>query len=49
MKLGLARREALWALNALRDEPLELFAAAAPQDRGSPRAGGVAATDDVQR
>jgi error-prone DNA polymerase len=27
--LGLARREALWALKALRDEPLELFAAAA--------------------
>lgn len=26
--LGLARREALWALKALRDEPLELFAAA---------------------
>ena len=27
--LGLARREALWALKALRDEPLPLFAAAA--------------------
>jgi error-prone DNA polymerase len=27
--LGLARREALWSLKALRDEPLELFAAAA--------------------
>jgi error-prone DNA polymerase len=30
--LGLARREALWALNALRDEPLELFAAAAQRE-----------------
>ena len=30
--LGLARREALWALKALRDEPLELFAAAAPRE-----------------
>ncbi|WP_039795071.1 error-prone DNA polymerase, partial [Komagataeibacter europaeus] len=27
--LGLARREALWAIRALRDEPLPLFAAAA--------------------
>ncbi|PYD60390.1 DNA polymerase III subunit alpha [Gluconacetobacter entanii] len=27
--LGLARREALWAIKALRDEPLPLFAAAA--------------------
>ena len=26
--LGLARREALWAIKALRDEPLPLFAAA---------------------
>jgi error-prone DNA polymerase len=30
--LGLARREALWALKALRDEPLELFAAAAKRE-----------------
>jgi DNA polymerase III alpha subunit len=30
--LGLARREALWALKALRDEPLELFAAAAQRE-----------------
>jgi error-prone DNA polymerase len=30
--LGLARREALWALKALRDEPLELFAAAARRE-----------------
>jgi error-prone DNA polymerase len=30
--LGLARREALWALKALRDEPLELFAAAAARE-----------------
>ncbi|MBV1834117.1 error-prone DNA polymerase [Novacetimonas pomaceti] len=28
-RLGLARREALWAIRALRDEPLPLFAAAA--------------------
>ena len=51
--LGLARREALWALKALRDEPLELFAAAARRearlDRGSARACGVAAADDVGR
>jgi error-prone DNA polymerase len=31
--LGLARREALWAIKALRDEPLELFAAAAEPER----------------
>ena len=31
--LGLARREALWAIRALRDEPLPLFAAAA-RERG---------------
>jgi len=31
--LGLARREALWAIKALRDEPLELFAAAAERER----------------
>jgi error-prone DNA polymerase len=31
--LGLARREALWALKALRDEPLELFAAASQRAR----------------
>jgi error-prone DNA polymerase len=30
--LGLARREALWALKALRDEPLELFVAAAKRE-----------------
>lgn len=30
--LGLARREALWAIRALRDEPLPLFAAAAARD-----------------
>ena len=30
--IGLARREALWAIKALRDEPLPLFAAAAARD-----------------
>jgi error-prone DNA polymerase len=30
--LGLARREALWAIKALRDEPLPLFAAASARD-----------------
>ena len=30
--LGLARREALWAIKALRDEPLPLFAAAAKRE-----------------
>jgi error-prone DNA polymerase len=30
--LGLARRECLWALKALRDEPLPLFAAAAARE-----------------
>ena len=30
--MGLARREALWAIKALRDEPLPLFAAAAARD-----------------
>lgn len=30
--MGLARREALWALKAVRDEPLPLFAAAARKD-----------------
>jgi error-prone DNA polymerase len=30
--LGLARREALWALKALRDEPLPLFAAATDRE-----------------
>ena len=30
--LGLARREALWAIKALRDEPLPLFAAAAARE-----------------
>lgn len=31
--LGLARRDALWAIKALRDEPLELFAAVAERER----------------
>ncbi|CCV16427.1 error-prone DNA polymerase [Mesorhizobium sp. STM 4661] len=31
--LGLARREALWALKGLRDEPLPLFAAASARER----------------
>jgi error-prone DNA polymerase len=31
--LKLARREALWAIKALRDEPLPLFAAASARDR----------------
>ncbi|QUS39482.1 DNA polymerase III subunit alpha [Tardiphaga alba] len=31
--LGLARRDALWGIKALRDEPLELFAAAAERER----------------
>jgi DNA polymerase III alpha subunit len=31
--LGLARRETLWAIKALRDEPLPLFAAAAARER----------------
>lgn len=30
--LGLARREALWAIKALRDEPLPLFAAASARE-----------------
>jgi error-prone DNA polymerase len=30
--LGMARREALWAIKALRDEPLPLFAAASARD-----------------
>lgn len=30
--LGIARREALWAIKALRDEPLPLFAAASVRD-----------------
>lgn len=30
--IGLARREALWAIRALRDEPLPLFAAAAERE-----------------
>jgi error-prone DNA polymerase len=30
--MGLARREALWAIKALRDEPLPLFAAAAARE-----------------
>ena len=33
--LGLARREALWAIKALRDEPLPLFSAAAERERRS--------------
>ncbi|MES2035208.1 MAG: error-prone DNA polymerase [Pseudomonadota bacterium] len=32
--LKLARREALWAIKALRDEPLPLFAAAAAREQG---------------
>ncbi|MEY9142053.1 error-prone DNA polymerase [Bradyrhizobium elkanii] len=32
--IGLARREALWAIKALRDEPLPLFAAAAQREAG---------------
>ena len=32
---GLARREALWAIKALRDEPLPLFAAAAAREDGA--------------
>ena len=31
--MGLARREALWAIKALRDEPLPLFAAASARER----------------
>jgi hypothetical protein len=30
--LGLARREALWAIKALRDEPLELWSAAVERE-----------------
>ena len=52
--LGLARREALWAIKALRDEPLPLFAAAAARDdepvagdRGT--RGGAPADDGRQR
>jgi error-prone DNA polymerase len=33
--LGLARREALWAIKALRDEPLPLFAAASEREKES--------------
>ncbi len=33
--LGLARREALWAIKALRDEPLPLFAAASAREQVS--------------
>lgn len=36
--LGLARREALWAIKALRDEPLPLFAAAAAREEEIGRA-----------
>jgi error-prone DNA polymerase len=32
---GLARREALWAIKALRDEPLPLFAAASARENDS--------------
>ena len=42
-RFGLARREALWAIKALRDEPLPLFAAAAAreaQDRAGDRGAG---------
>jgi error-prone DNA polymerase len=31
--MGLARREALWAIKALRDEPLPLFAAASAEEQ----------------
>src|SRR3546814_4218716 len=31
--LGMARREALWAIKALRDEPLPLFAAATTREQ----------------
>lgn len=31
--MGLARREALWAIKALRDDPLPLFAAAARREQ----------------
>ena len=34
--LGLARREASWAIKALRDDPLPLFAAAARHDKRPP-------------
>jgi error-prone DNA polymerase len=33
--LGLARRQALWAIKALRDEPLELWTAAAEREAGT--------------
>jgi error-prone DNA polymerase len=33
--LGLARREALWAIKALRDEPMPLFAAALNREAGA--------------
>ncbi|WP_145200276.1 error-prone DNA polymerase [Sphingobium sp. B2] len=33
---GLARRDALWAIKALRDEPLPLFAAVSDDDRPAP-------------
>ena len=33
---GLARRDASWAIKALRDDPLPLFAAAAPHDERNP-------------
>jgi error-prone DNA polymerase len=50
--LGLARREALWAIKALRDEPLPLFAAAAARDDEPvaeiQRAGGDAKADDCR-
>ena len=35
--LRLARREALWAIKALRDEPLPLFAAAAAREQRNRR------------
>ncbi|WP_051520926.1 error-prone DNA polymerase, partial [Rubellimicrobium mesophilum] len=41
--LGLARREALWALKGLRDEPLPLFAAATEREEG--QGGGMAAPE----
>ena len=52
-RFGLARREALWAIKALRDEPLPLFAAAAAREArdraGGRRAGRRAPADDRRR
>ena len=38
--LGLARREALWALKGLRDDPLELFAAVSQREAARSRKSG---------